>query len=120
MEAEIARYRQWMDYGLLIELIPHWFPEGGNRDDAHVFQAGMIMIMRRPGDSVFLSHAFFLDPPAWAWWPRDFGAALGDYTIIAHDPPVYRRAFEHAIITVDVGKTLDGATHGDAVQVEWR
>lgn len=120
MERDIQRLRQWMDHGMHVELIPRWFPEGGNRDDAHTFMAGMIMILRRPGDSIFTSHVFFLDLPHWAWWPRDFGPPLGDYTIIAHDPPVYRREFQHAVLTVDVGKTLNAATHGQAVQVEWR
>lgn len=118
--ADIDIIRYWLDEGMHVEMIPHWWPEGGTREEAYRFIAGMIMIIRRPGDSIFTGHEFFRPPPSWAMWPAEFGLPLGDYTIIANDPPVFRREFEHATLTVDVGATLNGATHGAAVSIVWR
>lgn len=116
---EIEIHRRWLDAGKNIQFINVWAPPGGSLDDQQRIMAAMAMIVRRPGDPLFLHRFWWMDTPEFADWPTTFGLPLGDYTMTG-EPPVVRREFQHATLIVDVGKSLDGARAGDAVTIIWK
>lgn len=41
-------------------------------------EAAWSMMVRNPGDKIFVSHAFWRPTPDWVHWPSEFGEPLGD------------------------------------------
>lgn len=118
---EIGVYRYWLDRGIHVSLMAAWSDivyDQTRRFQEERVLAGMCMIIRRPGDSISVPRGYFETPPDWVNWPVSFGAPLGDYTI-STPGPVVTRDFQHATISVDLGKSMDAAQAANAVTVVW-
>jgi hypothetical protein len=91
LEGELAAYRAALDAGLLVGLIP----------DAR--QVGLVaasaMLIREPGDALFVSHREYAPRPAeWMTWPETWGAARGKYV---REGSRFSRDFERARLEID-------------------
>jgi hypothetical protein len=116
---EIEVYRRWLDSGELVLLVPNVNPEPLIRVEQERIVAGLVMMLREPGDSIFVARTFWQETPDWVDWPERCGAALGEYALIG-EPPVLTREFEHARISVDMAASVDPQRAANAVTIEWR
>lgn len=121
LQMEFDIFRKWLDAGLQLQVTPWYIPNDGEWYDQVRFFAGMVMMMREPGDSIFVNRHPWDVVPDWVDWPERFGAALGECTIeMGPQYPIVTREFEHASVTVDVAKSLNAAQASGAVAITWR
>lgn len=120
--SEIDMYRRWMDGGTHVELLPAWSSIVWDRDlrnaEARVL-AAMVMMIRRPGDSICVPRTYYEQVPDWAFWPQALGAALDDY-VITLQPVTLTREFENGTLTVDLTMSMDAQQSANAVTIIWR
>lgn len=120
--SEINMYREWLDGGMHIELLPAWSTIVWDRDlrnaEARVL-AAMVMMIRRPGDSICVPRTYYEEIPDWAFWPQALGAALDDY-VITLQPVTLTREFENGTLTVNLTMSMDAAQSANAVTIVWR
>ncbi|MBL8879389.1 MAG: BACON domain-containing protein [Phycisphaerales bacterium] len=120
--SEIDMYRRWMDGGMHVELLPAWstvvWDQQLRNAEARVL-AAMVMMIRRPGDSICVPRTYYEEIPDWAFWPQAFGAALDDY-IITLQPVTLTREFENCTVTVNLTMSMDPAQSMNAVTIVWR
>ena len=93
----IEVYRAWLRDGKIVVLIPLAPPE--NRHLEARLMAGFAMMVREPGDQLYVSWPFYQVAPDWTFWPRQFGKSLGAYEF--EDNGVLVRRFAHGEIHVD-------------------
>lgn len=82
--------------------------------------AAMAMLIRQPGQSIFVSRVYYRTRPDWALWPQQFGTPLSDYQIVsgqvAPAPMVLTRKFQNGRIWVNLTGSLCNRTTATAVQ----
>lgn len=122
VNSEIDMYRRWMDGGMHVELLPAWstivWDQQLRNAEARVL-AAMVMMIRRPGDSICVPRTYYEEIPDWAFWPQAFGAALDEY-IITLQPVTLTREFENCTLTVDLTMSMDATQSMNAVTIVWR
>lgn len=83
--------------------------------------AAMAMMIRQPGQSVFVARDYFRDRPDWATWSAQFGTPLQDFQIlsghVAGAPIVLTRRFAGGRMSVNLGASLCVATAASSVQL---
>lgn len=93
----LARWRQILDAGVGLVLTPTAPPGVGEQR----FLAAAAMLVRRPGDRLFVLRDWFNSIPEWRDLAARLGAAQGAYTAGADpDGPLLTRSFERGVVTV--------------------
>lgn len=103
VDAEVARYRQWLAAGKLVLLIPRGDIGSGEYATIARWIAALACIIREQGDSLFVTSPSYVAKPEWADWTADLGAPTAAYAV-THDGPthsLYSRTFEHGTVTVE-------------------
>lgn len=103
VDAEVARYRQWLAAGKLVLLIPRGDIGSGEYATIARWIAALACIIREPGDSLFVTSPSYLAKPEWCDWTADLGAPTASYTV-THDGPThsrYSRTFSGGTVTVE-------------------
>lgn len=122
VRSEIDMYRTWLDQGMHIELLPAWstvvWDQTLRNAEARVL-AAMVMMIRRPGDSICVPRTYYEEIPDWAFWPQAFGPALDDY-VITLQPVTLTREFQNCTLTVDLTMSMDLNNSVHAVTIVWR
>lgn len=128
MRAEIDVYRYWLDRGKLVSVVSRFEPQATGTDATDAIQtkrdqqrclAAIVMMMRRPGDAMFVSRSFWQRPDDWLDWPARLGAPLNEYQIVGN-PPIMTRSFQHGTMTLNLLESVDYYKAHDAVQIVWR
>jgi hypothetical protein len=89
-------YRIWLDEKKYLVLIPV-APLATRHKEAELI-AGLAMILREPGDRIYVAWPFFQETPHWTNWPEDFGEPDGSFTFEGSN---LQRHFANATIKVD-------------------
>ncbi len=104
----IAVYRKWLSAGKLVVFIPlahaiKTVPEV-DRESETIREmrllAGFAMLIRNPGDRLFVASPFWRPEPDWAHWPESFGSPREEWYFEADH--VLVRRFENYTLKVDV------------------
>jgi hypothetical protein len=114
---EVQVLRRWMSRGVHIQILssPSMYPDPGFRTEQERIFAALVMLIRRPGDSIFVSTPSFDERPDWGDWPTHFGAALGDFEVLSTRPLVVQRRFAEGTLVVDVTAGINPSTSGASV-----
>ncbi|QOJ13387.1 MAG: hypothetical protein HRU75_01485 [Planctomycetia bacterium] len=133
---EIGFWQQWLAAGHTILWVPTQCnsaaicpacptcgscpPAPANQHEQRVM-AAMAMMIRQPGQSVFVARDYFRDRPDWATWSAQFGTPLQDFQIlsghVAGAPIVLTRRFAGGRMSVNLGASLCVATAASSVQL---
>jgi len=99
----IENYRYLLDAGKLIVLIPvdAALETEAQRDAERRFIAAFAMMIRKPGDRLFVAWPFWKPAPDWATWPQDFGAAFSPATVNPEQQFIERR-FRNGRLQLDL------------------
>jgi hypothetical protein len=92
---ELAVYRAILNMGKLLYIRPHAL-------DQYAHLAASVMLIREPGDAVFISSSlwpFEMPTAGWPTWPQQFGPALGPYAIVGDN--VFERQFQNGSVTIN-------------------
>ncbi len=112
----IAAYRTWLSAGKLVVFIPvvhalESVPEK-DRESAKAQEmrllAGFAMLIRNPGDRLFVASPFWRPEPDWAHWPESFGTPRDEWHFEADH--VLIRHFEHYTLKIDVRSKIVSRT----------
>ncbi len=105
-QRQINAYRTWLAAGKIVVWIAIDKTETPDKYAETRMMAGFAMMVRQPGDSLFLSWAFWRPAQDWFLWPEQMGKPLDDYVFVS-DRKLLRR-FEHGTMTVDtVARTVE-------------
>ena len=110
----IAIYRTWLSAGRIVVFIPvvhalKTVPKEA-RESEQVremrFLAGFAMLIRNPGDRLFVASPFWRPEPDWAHWPQSCGNPLEEWRFEADH--VLVRRFENYTLKIDTQtRTVD-------------
>jgi len=103
--AEIDVYRKWLAAGKLILLAPTGEREH-SREDEYRLIAAMAVLIREPGQSLFVHQDYFRSEPDWGRWPAQYGAPRGK--LDRSGPLLWRREFESGRLMIDPAKGQAG------------
>ncbi len=108
---EIAVTRRWLDAG---KVILHIGRKNGltmeQNEERMYLHAALAMIIREPGDSLFVGRPEFIYPvnASWIYWPQEFGNPIGDYDLSSSGNVItLGRSFENGNIYVTFTDTGD-------------
>ncbi len=107
IERQIEVYRRWLDRGKIVVMIPVTSSdEEQAANDLEVrFVAAFAMVVRRPGDRLFVAWPFWKANPDWNQWPADFGPPLADYQLDRKSLEL-TRSFSKGLLRVDVATKI--------------
>ncbi len=100
--AQINTYRRWLQQGKVVVLIAvdRSLDTVAAKDEEARLIAGFAMIVRNPGDALFVAWPFFREEPDWAGWPRRLGPPSGDEQFV--EDHILTRVFQNGTLEVNV------------------
>ena len=108
IQTAMQQYRKMLDAGLAVVFCPIATATGGddtieNLEAEQRLHAAFGMMLRKPGDRLFVAELFWRPIPEWANWPSSFGRALGEATISTSGQGqiVMSRRFANATLTLN-------------------
>jgi len=110
IEDEIQVYRRWLNNDKSVFLISvaatNETPE--IRENRRIFLSAMAMIIRNPGDSIFVARSDFEERYPYINWSGDFGIPLEDYTLTESPGNILiQRQFQNGNISVQFVNTTN-------------
>ena len=98
----ITVYRKWLAAGKVIVFIPvdPGLEVPASKDEEARLIAAFAMVIRDPGDRLFVAWPFYKVEADWAYWPEQLGKATGQWQFEADH--VLTRRFERGLLWLDV------------------
>jgi hypothetical protein len=95
-------YRKWLAAGKLVVLIPidRSLKTKAQKDSESRLLAAFAMLIRNPGDRLFVTWPFYRIEPDWAGWPKRLGLPRGEWRFEADH--ILARSFKNGTLWIDV------------------
>lgn len=102
---EISVFRQWLNAGELILLVPAftWTSLGERLADLQLVAAYGMMVKLERDSPLFVSRlGYWLAPEEFSWrdWPARLGDPVGDYRFTSLDPVIMQRRFANGTLEI--------------------
>lgn len=99
IKSVLRTYKQLLEQQHIVILMSV-VQDGTERDKEMTLLAGLCMMVRNPGDAIFVARSFWQDRPLWESLPESLGAPLNACEVMNDLKMV--RVFEKGVLTVNV------------------